>query len=77
MPKRKAEPTPAPVEGEPVKRRSGYLICRACERAVAYQGFDAPSEKDPWPLHRCGLDIKPFDEFSDDDPFRSLLMKVF
>lgn len=53
------------------KRVQGYLICETCRRAVLYQGMteSIPGSAD-WPLHRCGLEVRPFDRFELEDPFR-------
>jgi hypothetical protein len=53
------------------KRQAGFLICEACRRAVPYQGMTEPiAGSEPWPLHRCGLEVRAFDRFVLADPFR-------
>jgi len=56
------------------KRKLGFLVCDTCRRAVPYQGTTDPD--DVRPQHKCGLEVRPFDEFVDEDPFRPPLAKV-
>ena len=73
----KPKPDPAPKPTPARKRILGYLICERCQRAVSYQGYDpVVSESEPWPQHRCGLEVRPFDRFALEDPFRSSLPRV-
>jgi hypothetical protein len=60
---------PAPPKPAPTQRRIGYLSCKTCERTIPYSGTDTSE----WPRHRCGLDIKPFTDFSNDEPYRDVL----
>jgi len=56
------------------KRRPGFLVCDQCKRAVPYQGMTEPVPgSEPWPLHRCGLEVRRFDRFTLEDPFRPAL----
>jgi hypothetical protein len=56
------------------KRQAGFLVCETCHRTVPYQGMTEPvSASDPWPQHRCGLEVRGFDRFTLDDPFRPAL----
>ena len=51
------------------KRSNGFLVCDTCRRAVPYQGYDDPG-MDTWPQHRCGIEIRPFEQFLLEDPYR-------
>lgn len=51
-----------------VKPTQGYLSCDTCGTAVLYRGYPVPTAKDPWPMHRCGWDVRPFDKFTLEDP---------
>lgn len=56
----------------PVRRVSGYLTCSTCRRSISYQGTPEPIPgSDGWPRHRCvDLEVRDFDHFSLEDPFR-------
>lgn len=47
------------------KRVSGFLWCRVCQRSWAYNGSNEPHT---WPQHRCGRDVRSFNEFLTEDP---------
>jgi hypothetical protein len=52
------------------KRSNGFLWCRVCQRSWQFNGTTEPSS---WPLHRCGRDVRPFNEFLQEDPNHSAL----
>jgi hypothetical protein len=59
------------------KRQAGFLICDRCKRAVPYQGMtEAIPGSDDWPRHRCGLEVRSFDRFVTEDPYRPPLEKM-
>jgi hypothetical protein len=71
----KGRPKGTPVPKGP-RRVTGVLVCDTCKRVVPYTAIDPPVPgSDPWPLHRCGLEVRPFSRFSDEDPFRPALPK--
>jgi hypothetical protein len=51
-------------------RSNGFLWCRTCERSWAHNGFNDP---ETWPQHRCGRDVRGFDEFLQEDPLHTAL----
>jgi hypothetical protein len=58
------------------RRVQGVLVCDTCQKVVPYTAIDPPvPTSDPWPLHRCGLEVRAFDRFSEEDPFRPPLGK--
>ena len=66
----------APLPPSPGKKQWGYLVCETCKRAVGYQGTTVPIPgSEGWPLHRCGLEVRSFDRFVLEDPFRPDLPK--
>lgn len=53
------------------KRLNGVLVCDRCRSVVPYTAINPPVPgSDPWPQHRCGLEVRPFDRFSEEDPYR-------
>ena len=42
-------------------------MCSKCSKRVPVQAFEDPNVGDGWPLHRCGLDVRPFDSAVLDD----------
>ena len=65
--------TKKPKTDDIIKPAQGYLCCDTCGSVVAYRGFSVPTLKDPWPMHRCGFQVRPFDKFSLTDPSREPL----
>ena len=51
-------------------RSNGFLWCRVCLRSWAYNGT---TESESWPQHRCGRDIRSFDQFTVEDPNHTVL----
>lgn len=51
------------VESNRVAPRAGFLICHTCKRIVPYNGAPEPISE-PWPLHRCRAEIRPFNEWT-------------
>ena len=41
-------------------RKPGYLYCNTCKRTVPYAAMGVPELDMPFPLHRCGRDVRPF-----------------
>jgi len=63
MPK-KATPSPT----RPIKQR-GWLVCSNCRVTAEYHSLgQGPAMDGGWPMHRCGYDVKPFSEWTTDDP---------
>ncbi len=63
--KKREKKAPIPEADKP---KQGYLCCDTCGATCAYRGFSAPTEKDPWPLHRCRAgrisEVRPFSRFT-------------
>jgi hypothetical protein len=74
---RSYKPKPTPPDGPRPKRTAGVLSCSACKRTIPYQGYADP-DIEPWPKHKCPtprgpMEVRDFDLFSDDDPYRPAL----
>lgn len=54
----KVEPT------RKTSRKQGYLYCNRCGSTVPYHAMGDPEVDMPFPQHRCGRDIRPFDGWS-------------
>jgi hypothetical protein len=52
------------------QRSNGFLWCRVCQRSWAFNGTTDPES---WPTHRCGRDIRKFDQFTLEDPNHTAL----
>ena len=70
MSTRSKQPRNDPPRPPAVRRVTGYLSCKTCERTVPFTGAE---DSDLWPQHRCGLDVKPFDDFTKDEPYKTLI----
>ena len=55
-----------PLSARP-RRKNLMLVCSKCSKRVPVQAHEDPNEGDGWPLHRCGLDVRPFDSAVPDD----------
>jgi hypothetical protein len=55
----------------PAKRR-GWLVCDQCTMTLEFN--EGPG---PWPQHRCGLDIRPFDHWTPDSPHPTPISPTF
>lgn len=49
-------------------RKQGFLHCRTCQTTIPYIAMGEPELDMPYPMHRCGRDIRPFDGWREDDP---------
>ena len=52
------------------QRVEGFLYCRVCTRSWAFRGSSDP---EGWPQHRCGKDVRNFNEFLTEDPNHTAL----
>jgi hypothetical protein len=52
------------------QRSNGFLWCRVCQRSWAFNGTADPES---WPTHRCGREVRSFNEFLQEDPLHTAL----